>query len=419
MKVAGTLRLAGVVYASVLFTLGCGATTDGEPRTAAGGMGGIGNPTGNAASGGSGQPAAPGRGGGAQASGGTGGSGGGALGGKGSVPSDNRPPRPAWDPPFPVGEPGWEGSKEPLCQRHQGIASALEVWADDRGVFTAFGVGCNPLAQVACGKEGMAVQFNDGGGWQWIYDQRGDNKSTYRMTGFPGGPLMLFGLDSNSVSVLDEREVISAQQVEAVPPAMFVVSPELAYAVDGDRVLQYSTTALEWTELATLPAPATAIWANATTVVAVGPNQAFYVKTGAADFAALPGPLAGDYTAVWGFDSDDFWAGNQAGGLVHYDAGTWSVVQTPSDTPDVHPIQRLWGADDQLFYITDKQFGRVAETEADVLLDLAAGSKLWTYGLWGRSASEVFVTLEDHRFRDYACGDSFMLWFDGDELHQF
>jgi hypothetical protein len=63
-------------------------------------------------------------------------------------PVDNRPPRPAWTPPFttPVGTPGWQQSTEPLCDANQGAWSlgAFDVWADHRGVFALVGSGCQP-----------------------------------------------------------------------------------------------------------------------------------------------------------------------------------------------------------------------------------------------------------------------------------
>jgi hypothetical protein len=39
--------------------------------------------------------------------------------------------------------------------------------------------------------------------------------------------------------------------------------------------------------------------------------------------------------------------------------------------------------------------------------------------LWGLSPKEVFLTVSDREFRNYACGEYFSLWFDGEAFHPF
>jgi hypothetical protein len=82
----------------------------------------------------------------------------------------------------------------------------------------------------------------------------------------------------------------------------------------------------------------------------------------------------------------------------------------------------MWGTDDVLFFAgRDGGLGRISNGRLDVLLAPGqTASGLQITGLWGRSATEVFVALNDEPgYRDYACGGDFMIWFDGSQFHQF
>jgi hypothetical protein len=62
------------------------------------------------------------------------------------------------------------------------------------------------------------------------------------------------------------------------------------------------------------------------------------------------------------------------------------------------------------------EFGARSQA-VEVLLTLSGNRQV--QDLCGRSPSEVFVTVVDWDFDQYACGGEFVLWFDGSQWHQF
>lgn len=337
------------------------------------------------------------------------------AGGAEPEPADPRPARPLWDPPLQLGTPGWQGSHEPLCERHRGAHQAFDVWADQRGVFVLLSETCNALAGEECGSEALTVQFNDGSGWQSIY--RTEPTSNLHLRGLPGGNLMLVGMPCG-ISLLEPNGRASCStSLQGLPPAdATATDANSAYAIDDERVLAYAKGA--WTVRATLPSAGEAISAAPGIVAIAGFNQAVYVDLGDG-FRALPDVPAGDYASVWAFGPSDIWLGNRVGQLVHYDGAAFEVIPTGA----TNAIDGLWGADGQLFFRTWSDFGRWNGKSIEILFSGAGpdadNPRLEVGGLWGRSAKEVFVTLVDAKFEPYACGEHFVVWFDGARFHEF
>lgn len=349
--------------------------------------------------------------------------------GASNVPEDDRPERPEWDPPFPVGKPGWRDSDELLCEHQQGQQDAFDVWADERGAFAVLSTACNVLAGVRCGKQGLSLQHNDGTGWKLLYAlppgeyMMGSNGSLL-LTGFESGPLLLSGYLEGVTGVWQvdaSGEVSLSAQLAVGRP--FVVESDLAYALGQDAL--YRFTAGEWSWFLDLPSPAQALWADQELIVIVGSDQAVYTSRNQAPFVALEGAPAGHYSAVWAFGAQDIWAGNQAGQLAHYDGQGWETVPTGSEDASGSGIEQIWGSSDgQLFFRTRTEFGRWNGSGVELLLTPPQGSepsvpRVTTSGLWGLSSKEVFLAIADRKYRDYQCGAQFMLWFDGEELHSF
>jgi hypothetical protein len=190
---------------------------------------------------------------------------------------------------------------------------------------------------------------------------------------------------------------------------VYGVSADLAYAVFGNQVLKYD--AGTWSEFATLSETVYAVWADAETIVAVGPRQSAFLKAGAADFTALENVPAGDYSAVWGTSATDLWLANRAQ-LVHYDGSDWETFTTPEA-----PGDGIWGDGERVYY-RGGGLGRLDQT-AETLIAASDVPYGRVRGLWGRSATEVFVAVRDPDFDQYACGGAFILWFDGTEFHRF
>jgi hypothetical protein len=331
-------------------------------------------------------------------------------------------PGPTWSSPFvgPVGAPGWKGSVQPLCDPHHGMGTALDVWADARGVFALSAVGCNALAGVACGKEGGSIQLNTGSGWQIFRDPLGEYPRLW--SGFPNGPLLISGtFEKSGIAFVDDSGVVF-QRESSSPNGAFVVNQGLAYVLSDAAIDKYSDGA--WSTLGAADSPLYALWADEQIVVAVGYDQTMVVQEGAGALARVPSVPAGQYGAVWGFGRNDLWLGNSASQLLHYDGSKWQVFATGSKNGSGGGIAQLWGVAGALFVATSTEFGRWNGAGVDWLLAFPDGTPVGSepamFGrFWGRSPQEIFLPVRDRRYRAQACGEGIMLYFDGSQFHQF
>lgn len=361
---------------------------------------------------------------GSEAAGNTGGSaaGGGSAGqgqGTGGIvpPIDTRPPAPEWEPEIPLGEPGWKGSSEPLCEPYLGYLSAFDVWADDRGVYSLFGAMCNTLAPGdSCSREGGgSLQFNDGSEWRRLFQAKW--LTSAQLTGFPNGPLVLSGeIDGRTgIFFYDNDELTWVHEGSDV----FVADTGLAYARgawrDGWPVLEYRGDT--WAEIAMLSSVPEAFWASPQTLLVATEGKIFRRDGSTADLEEVPGAPAGTYLSIWGGPGDEFWAGNSLGQLVHYDGSNWNVIESGASSISDAPVRTMWGDGEVLYFATYAEIGRVQNGVVELIV--SGSSELDPESIWGRSASEIFFTVKDMSFDEYACGGSFILWFDGAEFHRF
>ncbi|HEY2405059.1 MAG TPA: hypothetical protein VGI10_03605 [Polyangiaceae bacterium] len=180
------------------------------------------------------------------------------------------------------------------------------------------------------------------------------------------------------------------------------------YSASTTNVYEYLSGS--WSSIGQVDSIIFSMWASLDRIVLAG-QSAVYVRQGASDFVPIAGAPAGDYAKVWGFGSAEIWAGNHAGQLVHYDGTAWSAMQASQNGSGV---TQLWGIDGQLYFATLGEFGRWNGTALALLT-----SHLYVTSIWGRSNSEVFLTVQDPTFAQYKCGESFVLWFDGSQFHQF
>ena len=424
-----------------------GSSAGGSSSTASGGSsaGGSSTASGGSSAGGGGSTASANSttGGVAGGTGGAGGAGGSSsnttIGAAGAtqfdIPEDDRPVGPAWDA-IPLGEPGWQDSTEPLCQAHQGGSAALDLWADERGVFALSAVGCDDSADEVCGKEGVGLQFNDGSGWRWFYTSSPEGYSSSsgtELSGIPGGPLMV-AIGPTTTVLNNQGSVLST--VEAGGNVLGPVS-KTGYQVYGlaslpgtltqDRVLQLDPSKGEWVEWLTLEGHGASIWADDERIVIGGESQVYEVSPRArevellTDFTEVP---AGIYESVWWQDYS-LWLGNSTSQILHYDGSYWTVVHESEETQK----PGLWGTDDAVFYHYEKEFGLLRYNEefemipddpsAEVLLEIPETEDITITRIWGRSSSEVFLSLSDRSRKEFACGEQILLWFDGTEFHRF
>ena len=339
-----------------------------------------------------------------------------------------------WQSLAPVGSPGWRNSQEPLCDVRQGVGlgDTYGVWADTRGVFALVDSECIYIDETltGCPNDGQghqdtAVQFNDGSGWQTLFEER---YTAYGgLTGFPNGPLVLtaglcpaafldFGGTATDCSVPDGLSTIYP------PPAVFVASSNLAYLAVPTRLGEYRSGS--WNVLLnSMPETITAIWANDNLAYLAGQYQLYSWRSQPpTGLLALPNAPAAQYTTAWALKEDDVWFGNSVGQLVHYDGTSYRILQASS--VDRGGIAGMWGQGDQLYFYTQTEFGRIVDDASEILLTVpgeppAYGGAVIS-GLWGLSPQEVFLAIEGALDLNMTpCRHNSMFWYDGVSFHQF
>jgi len=242
--------------------------------------------------------------------------------------------------------------------------------------------------------------------------------------GFPGGPLLVTSTFCGryGAAFVDRGAFVFQTPLTAATNGAFVLGTDLEYVLDDTRLQMYSSGT--WSTVGgESSSTLLAVWADSQTVIAAGLNQTVTVGPGSGPLTALSGVPAGDYEAVWAFGPSDIWLGNTAGQLVHYDGSKWQVYAT-AGSGDLHgDILQLWGASGTLYFSTPRLFGRWNGSNVETLLQAPADADVppvYEFGrFWGRSANEVFIPLWDSRYVGYACGNAFVLWFDGTQFHQF
>ncbi len=345
----------------------------------------------------------------------------------GSEPLDERPVAPAaWTPPFAqsLGTPGWRDSTERICNQNQGRETVSDVWADERGVFALVASACSESMGVPCGKEGATLKLNNGSGWKPYYQYAdGSFWETRLWGGFPNGPLVTSWDYYYSLAFIDDQGIARLHGDGSYLGSAFVTGDGMLYIADSLGPALYA--AGTWARLAGAGGYLRAIWADSQTVIAAGGGQTVLIGHDAGTLAQLTGVPAGVYSAVWAFGPNDIWFGNTAAQLLHYDGQTWEIHPTGSrDVNGTGGIAQLWGSDGVLYFSTNVEFGRWNGTSAEMLLAPPADAEIGSYPahfgrFWGTSANDVFVPLRDSRYEQYACGGSFVLWFDGSTFHAF
>jgi hypothetical protein len=343
----------------------------------------------------------------------------------GTVTTDPIGPRPSdWTPPFtgPMGDPGWGDSTSPICAPGiVGNDNGFDVWADERGVFALLSKGCSD-GYFPCTVFDVSVQLNDGTGWQLFHKFPSDTTSYPAMLGgLPRGPLILAGTFDKLYGMVFLDEQALTYQGPMTGPAFATSTAtggNLAYAFDQADLYKYA--AGTWSKVGEAGPYMNAVWTDGQMVIAVGSDQTVMMGPVDGALTKVANVPAGDYAAVWGFGANDIWLSNNAQ-LVHFDGSKWQPYDTGIFTGG---ISQLWGDSGILYFATRTEFGRWNGSNVEVLLRPPPGTKLSDYPgsfgrFWGRSANEVFLPLNDARYKSYVCSSAFMLYFDGTQFHQF
>lgn len=340
-------------------------------------------------------------------------------------PLDTRPAAPAWEPPFEVGEPGWQDSVEPFCDSLQDMISAQEVWADERGVFVFVSSDCNILANgQTCAATGSSIHRNTGSGWEQVFYTPATGG--YELNGIAHGSLLLIA------GGLVEFELDGRTKVSSLPGVLhtsvrakdvYALSQTVSEYEDEYALYLRSDEQREWKLIRELDDGVLGMFATEEGVLATMHNQVVFIADDGS-LTEIPDTPAGFYQDIWGQSEHDFYVAQAPNRIMqHYD-GEWSVAHEVGWVDGGHAPEdiRLWGTEDKLFYASANEFGMIdAEGEVQVIVDLEDDGLegLQFEDLWGRSEDEVFLTYSASSLNEYACGGLGLLWYDGDELHRF
>jgi len=347
---------------------------------------------------------------------------------------------PSFDPPIEnLGDPGWRDSEEPYSRCSGWVLESWDVWSDSRGVFALVlehnpGPGHWPTDDPTESPEQHYIAFNDGTGWRLLFDHYGDFYGCeHRMTGLPGGNLVVYSRDSYMCEWEAGTEAgVTVDNFEA--QRIHVVDETLAYALRVSGLIAFYDGE-GWGPYPSDPIPyeVYCLWADHTSLFVAGPEGLIMSDEEEGWRVHDTGTL--DYiTAIWGFAGDDVWAGTMEGGLMHWDGDTWEDVEWPdlSDPAEycsTNEIQGFWGKDGILFFYTGNEIVRWDGVEFTVLgywprhRDPAGTGCVGGLGIldiWGNDVDEVFLSVGTSEERLLAgCEYEFLLWWDGAEFHWF
>jgi len=282
--------------------------------------------------------------------------------------------------------------------------------------------------------QGRVIYFNDGvSGWKVEHRTEAAAFGGARLSGLPLSELAVHsrfpdaaGCSLALINSGAERCDQSGSGIEA----FFGVDPQLAFATIGTNLLVYDGAV--WNVHPTpLPFAATAMWADATSVVIVGDlGRISRLRDGV---WTNSNRTIESLTAVWAGADDELWVGTAGGEILHRDReGTWQTTLSLRGVTciDRDPIRGIWGSGDTVYFHTDRALAR---WDGSALRELGN----WTCALpdpnfgfnprairniWGNGPDELFVAMTDgsrffSRFFD-ECGDGFVLYFDGTEFHR-
>ncbi|MCG8554884.1 MAG: hypothetical protein MJD61_06290 [Proteobacteria bacterium] len=244
-----------------------------------------------------------------------------------------------------------------------------------------------------------------------------------RLTGFEGGPLILYG--DLTCGLLTVQAAGSDCGIKERVSDVAVVGPKEAYAVTDNTVYRFDGVA--WQKLDVLDKPgrvqARAIWANSELIAVAANDQQIYFKPAAASrFELQPGVPAGDYLALWGRNASDIWAGTSGGQIAHYSQGKWKTegwIDPPLTDCQMEykrDVLGMWGTRDVVYAYSERRVLRLSGGEQEVASFCRRGTRI--ADVKGRGSEEVFIAIVDNA-KETACGNFFIVWYDGMTLRQF
>jgi len=306
---------------------------------------------------------------------------------------------------MPGADPVWRESREPFCGKPDSFGPAtLDLWSDRDGVFLLID---------------EEIYANLGRGWSLL--AKADSVGRGGLSGFPAGPLVRYGAVTERCGIeFVQRNGTYSCSGAASPWSVSVAGNDLAYGVYSDRLLRYDGK--QWKQLGEpLMVPAgpsfAQVWGDDRALVVTNDFGVFVSANGTAATlqADLP-QIDGGYAGVWGSSNGSWWVGSVDGQLYRSDGSSWrSTFQVPGSS-ECRGIRRIWGDENALFVATDSSvwLGRAGAFEK--LFELPCDGSARVGALWGNSASEVFIAIA-YTGSLPNCGNTSLVWFDGQQTH--
>jgi hypothetical protein len=301
-------------------------------------------------------------------------------------------------------DPVWRQSLEPFCGGPDQFGPAtLDLWSDRGGVFLLVD---------------NEIYSNFGHGWS-LLDQT-SNAGRGGLSGFPAGPLVRYGAVTQRCGIeFVQRSGTYSCSGAASPWSVSVVNDQLAYGVYSNRLLRYDGK--QWTQSGDpLKAPPglsfSQVWANDSAVVITNDFGVYVGANGAAPTLQTDLPqVEGGYAGVWGI-AGSRWVGSVDGRLFRSDGSGWMGAFKVPGAAECRGIRRIWGDEVALFFATDNGVWRGRAGQFERILELPCDGSERVGALWGNSASEVFIAIAHSDSRP-ECGNTSLLWFDGQQTH--
>ena len=350
----------------------------------------------------------------------------------------------AWRPPLAnAGSDGWRSSVTPLCAGVQQV-SGHSLWADARGVFAAVSGSGGPLTGVDDLPEDdggvisktlspsefaplTRVLHNEGNGWTLHAALEG--ATVARVTAATPARVIIYGDRGQlgracTLGVLAGGMLQCAELTSAVRK-VHAVSKTRAFALSEQSLLENDGRG--WTPVSPeLPASATDLWADADVLVVAGRLGNVHRLTADGWHSDNVGEQV-ELTAIWGRSGDDLWTGSADGKLFHFDGSGWARVAELGGRTCMSqlPILHISGGQNSVWVHTRSQLARWTGSELETFAnwscaprDLENETSENIDDLRAVSDDDVYVAFSNAASQS-ACGDAFLVHWDGEQFHRF
>jgi len=329
----------------------------------------------------------------------------------------------------PAAERPMNGDQDPPA----GGAGGVGAFGGTGGI-GGFGGGQSSDAGVSVGGcdgsgcPGHAIYFNDGvNGWQRPYTLQ-DNTTLFDLTlrGLPNGSLFEYGgqqeftgLPTCTLRRVDSEHAWTCERSGREPSAFFAVSSALAYASIGADLVRFDGSA--WAAYGpSAPGDIAQAWASEDQITALsfqGEVSSLRGDTWTRDASA---PFA---QRMWGNAANDLWFVDTGNQLIHFDGATSTLIADLGQDlcGNWRNVLGIWGSGDSVFIYTASSIQRWNGTALETLADWSCtfnDGAIVIQDVWGNGPNEVFLAVNDFTRSFGTCGETLVVYFDGNQFHR-